>query len=260
MTPTDQKLYLTLPSVEDFAHKAIIKDKDGNLWTTSLMVAEAFEKRPDNVNMAIRRLKCSASFRLLNFKESSYTNQQGKDQPMFHISEKGLMRLVMGFTGEKAAEAQEKWVEAFDFMRKELAQRAAPVLGEAGIVSALETLSHRLAMVESERDYGRAQLMEQPAPLGVLPTLSRADDIHGLVRAYCMATGTAKGKFLELVYKDLLDYFNVDLSRRKARAGVKKSTLLFAIEIGYGDHLYALAHQRAMTQVFGPRREFGNAA
>ena len=42
------------------------------------------------------------SFGLLNFKESSYLNDQGKRQPMFEMTRAGFSVLAMGFTGKRA--------------------------------------------------------------------------------------------------------------------------------------------------------------
>jgi len=61
---------------------------NGVAVTTSLAVAEYFDKRHDNVLRDIRELEVSDSFRVLNFEESSYRNQQGKRQPMYYVTKK----------------------------------------------------------------------------------------------------------------------------------------------------------------------------
>ncbi len=93
-----------------------IFEKNDKFWTTSLNVAERFNKRHDDVLRAVRNLDCSDGFRLRHFAESSYQNEQKKDQPMYLISRGGFSRLCMGFTGKKAAEWKEKYIEAFDRM------------------------------------------------------------------------------------------------------------------------------------------------
>ena len=47
--------------------------------TDSRNVAAVFGKRHDNVLQAIRYLECSSEFRLLNFEELSYQNEQGRN-------------------------------------------------------------------------------------------------------------------------------------------------------------------------------------
>ena len=61
----------------------IFADTHDTARVDSLFVAQAFEKRHDNVLKDIRELDCSDTFRLLNFEESSYRNAQGKKQPAY---------------------------------------------------------------------------------------------------------------------------------------------------------------------------------
>ncbi len=91
--------------------------------TTSLQVAEKFEKDHDNVLRDIRNLECSEDFRLLNFEESSYTNKQGREMPMFTMTRDGFAFLALGFTGKAAAEWKEKYIAAFNAMEAELLNR-----------------------------------------------------------------------------------------------------------------------------------------
>lgn len=79
--------------------------ENGKAWTTSLFVAEDFEKAHKNVLRSIDDLDCSDKFRQLNFEPSSYINQQNKEQPMYKMTRDGFTFLAMGFTGETASEA-----------------------------------------------------------------------------------------------------------------------------------------------------------
>lgn len=77
---------------------------DGQITTTSNQIAEHFGKRHDVVLRAVRNLECSENFRLHNFAESSYTNEQGKKMPCYRITRDGFVFLAMGFTGKEAAQ------------------------------------------------------------------------------------------------------------------------------------------------------------
>ena len=90
--------------------------KNGKPICNSLMVAEKFEKRHDNVLRDIEKLECSSEFRLLNFEESSYTNSQNKTLPMIEMTRDGFAILCMGFTGKDAMEWKEKYIAAFNAM------------------------------------------------------------------------------------------------------------------------------------------------
>ena len=110
---------------------ALVTITDGIPTTTSLKVAEVFGKRHDNVIRGIEDLlsKCPKEFCALNFEESTYTNQQGKKQPMYLLTRDGLTLLVMGYTGKEAMKFKLAYIEAFNCMERQLAaQQAAPTL------------------------------------------------------------------------------------------------------------------------------------
>ena len=101
-------------------YQGIVSINGGEVWTDSLLIADKFSKRHDVVLRAARNLECSAEFRRHNFAESSYLNEQGKEQPMVRVSESGFMMLAMGFTGKAAMEWKERFIKAFKDMRAEL--------------------------------------------------------------------------------------------------------------------------------------------
>lgn len=98
------------------------------ITTTSMIVAEIFEKEHKNVLRAIENLECTEEFRELNFELSSYKTLQNKKLPMFFITKDGFMMLAMGFTGERAARFREAFIKAFNKMEKMLFEAKTPVL------------------------------------------------------------------------------------------------------------------------------------
>ena len=118
-----QALLLPDPVPSVFVH-------NGRPSTTSRTVAQYFNKRHDDVLRSIRTLLNATpqNFRLRNFSESSYTNEQGKIQPMYIIYRDGFMLLVMGYTGKKALAIKLAYIEAFNAMEEELARRSRPAL------------------------------------------------------------------------------------------------------------------------------------
>ena len=99
---------------------SIVAITRGEPTTTSLVLAEKFRKRHDNVLQAIANLDCSDDFRLLNFQESSYRNEQGKEQRCYNITRDGFSFLAMGFTGKDAAAWKEKFIAAFNWQASEI--------------------------------------------------------------------------------------------------------------------------------------------
>ena len=93
---------------------------DGKVSTTSLDIAEKFEKKHKDVLKTIRQLECSASFNGRNFAPVKYKDAKGEKRPMFHITRDGFAILVMGFTGKKAMQWKEKYIAAFNRMEEEL--------------------------------------------------------------------------------------------------------------------------------------------
>jgi Rha family phage regulatory protein len=96
---------------------------EGHVTTTSNQVAEHFNKAHNLVLRAIRNLECSEDFRLRNFAQSSYRNEQGKEQPCYRLTRDGFVFLAMGFTGKDAAQWKEAYITAFNKMERELLAR-----------------------------------------------------------------------------------------------------------------------------------------
>lgn len=95
--------------------------------TTSLRVAEYFEKEHKNVLRDIKETisKCSESFSALNFELAEYTDEQGKERPMYLLTRDGFMMVAMGYTGEKAMQLKEAYINAFNEMERKLTAGSA---------------------------------------------------------------------------------------------------------------------------------------
>lgn len=93
--------------------------------TNSKLVAEVFEKEHKNVMQSIRKLMegtaQNSAVRQM-FSESTYLNEQNKEQPMFVMNQDGFTLLAMGFNGKKAMEFKLKYIEAFNAMKRQIEQ------------------------------------------------------------------------------------------------------------------------------------------
>jgi Rha family phage regulatory protein len=96
---------------------------DGQVSTTSLAVAEHFEKPHKDILRAMRNLECSPDFTERNFALSEYVDSTGRRLPMYRISRDGFSFLVMGFTGKEAAAWKEAYINTFNMMERMLAER-----------------------------------------------------------------------------------------------------------------------------------------
>lgn len=95
--------------------------------TTSLILANAFEKEHKNVIRAIEtkigELKIEQSSKM--FSKGEYTNSQNKRQPMYYLNRDGFTFIAMGFTGRKADEFKLKYIDAFNRMEEQIKQQPA---------------------------------------------------------------------------------------------------------------------------------------
>jgi len=122
--------------------------KGGHPVTTSLKVAEVFNKRHRDVLRTVRELECSDEFRVRNFAHSSFVNTQGKEQPMFEVARDGLVFLVMGFTGPEASRRKEAYIHAFNQMEAALREEP-PVAAQRTIeIDEVEFLRMRVELAE----------------------------------------------------------------------------------------------------------------
>ena len=94
----------------------VFADRHDTARVNSLMVAQYFNKSHNHVLRDIQKLDCSDEFRLSNFGQSSYINEQGKRQPCVCMTRDGFMFLVMGYRGKKAAAIKEAYIKRFNDM------------------------------------------------------------------------------------------------------------------------------------------------
>ena len=109
------------PQYEPEALRQFVSLADGQIVTDSLKVAQVHGKRHDDVLRLIRRrIMESGEWGLRNFAESSYINEQSKQQPMFTMSKDGYQFLVGKMTGAKAVQHQIAFIEAFNTLARRL--------------------------------------------------------------------------------------------------------------------------------------------
>ena len=96
----------------------MITSVDGQLKTTSKIIADVFGKVHRNVMRDIELLDCSHEFSTLNFEQSEYSTARGKTYKCYNMTEEGFYFLCMGFTGKKAAKWKESFIETFKQMRE----------------------------------------------------------------------------------------------------------------------------------------------
>jgi Rha family phage regulatory protein len=102
----------------------VVQITNDQITTTSTDLAKCFHKRHDNLLRKIESLECSADFHALNFEEMIIDVEVGKgatrQDRAYRITRDGFVFLAMGFTGTKAAQFKEAYINAFNQMEKQL--------------------------------------------------------------------------------------------------------------------------------------------
>lgn len=92
----------------------VFQNSNGNDVTTSLLVAEVFGKEHSKVVRDIESLSCSASFNAANFGVITYIDSRNREQTAYEMTNDGFSFLVMGYTGAKAGEFKERFINEFN--------------------------------------------------------------------------------------------------------------------------------------------------
>lgn len=106
--------------------KDLVIMHDQQAVTTSLILAEAFDKKHKNVIQAIEaKINTAENSALLKnmFIEDSYTASNGKQNRMYYLNRDGFTFIAMGFTGHKADEFKLKYIDAFNQMEKQIKEK-----------------------------------------------------------------------------------------------------------------------------------------
>ncbi|WP_025148758.1 ORF6C domain-containing protein [Bacillus sp. H1a] len=104
---------------EKSVHSEFVFESNGEIVTDSLMIAEVFNKRHDNVMSDIRTQMdyTGIEFSLLNFKERTYENR-GRLYPKCDLTEEAFTLVVMSYNTKEAVQMKIKFIEEFKRMKQ----------------------------------------------------------------------------------------------------------------------------------------------
>ena len=111
----------------------ILKNKEA--VTTSLQVADSFEKKHKHVLEAIESIKRSVE-NSANVEDGSY----GRSRRVYFMNRDGFSLLAMGFTGSKAINFKLKFIEAFNEMEDVIRKNTVPQTIEDMMIYQLEEM------------------------------------------------------------------------------------------------------------------------
>lgn len=110
----------------------LVRLDNGQVLTSSLMVAEKFGKRHERVLDAIRRIvdEIEPVFREHNFVPTLVDvpgpNGAVRKSPAYSLTRDAFSLVVMGFTGKRALAWKVRYIEAFNAMEQALLQHVVP--------------------------------------------------------------------------------------------------------------------------------------
>lgn len=212
----------------------VFRGTNDQTMTSSLLVAKEFGKEHNKVMRDINNLACSQEFRAANFGESSYVSEQGKEFPMFTMTKDGFSFLVMGYTGKKAAQFKEAYINAFNKMESEIRSSIKPKSQLEILQMSINQLveqEHRLSSVErdvaetkkeiaemkQERIENGKLLLEAEVSGNKVPEISMRNKIRRLVNQYAAATNTSQRDIWHDIYQNLYYAYNISINSYKEK-------------------------------------------
>lgn len=159
----------------------VIQSPQGRDVTTSLIVAQVFGKEHAKVCRDIESLSCSESFNVANFGVIAYTDSRGREQKAYEMTKDGFSFLVMGYTGKKAGEFKEMFINEFN--RREMMLNSEEYI----LARSQEILQKRLLATEQKLQIAQSTIEAQEAEIQALaPKASYTDEVLQSTSTYTL--------------------------------------------------------------------------
>ena len=212
----------------------VFRGANDQAMTSSLLVAKEFGKAHAKVMRDIENLNCSDEFRLANFGDSYFKNEQGREFPMVTMTKDGFSFLVMGYTGKKAARFKEAYINAFNKMESEIRSSIKPksqleilqmsinqLVEQERRLSSVERdiaeTKKEIAEMKQERIENGKLLLEAEVSGNKVPEISMRNKIRRLVNQYAAATNTSQRDIWHDIYQNLYYAYNISINSYKEK-------------------------------------------
>lgn len=161
----------------------VIQSPTGRDVTTSLIVAEVFNKRNADVLRDIRNLHCSQDFKERNFAlmvEMRELPQGGAQKAEYYeMTKDGFSFLVMGYTGDKAGQFKEMFINEFN--KREMMLKSDDYI----LARSQEILNNRLRLAEQQLQAAQKQIELQDEQIKqAAPKVQYVDNVLQSVNTY----------------------------------------------------------------------------
>lgn len=119
--------------------------------TTSLKVAEVFEKNHRDVTRSIDGLKKDVRNFAQMFLEGNEPDSYGRNRRIYYMNRDGFTLLAMGFTGKKAMQFKLQYIEAFNAMEHRLTTEQDSYMIADPIERAKRWIEEQKALKETQK-------------------------------------------------------------------------------------------------------------
>ena len=190
--------------------------------TTSLIVAEMFGKEHNKVCRDIENLSCSTEFNAANFGVINYTDVRGRSQKAYEMTKDGFSFLVMGYTGEKAAQFKETFINEFN--KREMLLKSDDYI----LLRSQQILQRRIEVAESRVRQLEAENSEQKA---LMLQMKKGNDYLNTI---LQSKGTLATTQVAADYGMSAVKFNKRLNEMRIQRNVNGQWILYAEFMGKG--------------------------
>lgn len=99
-------------------NQPLVKIENGKPMTTSVAVADYFERKHKHVMDSIREILSAVpdTFAGPNFRPSEYIGKDGRTLPCYLLTRSGFAMTALGFTGKKALDFRRAYIDRFEEM------------------------------------------------------------------------------------------------------------------------------------------------
>ncbi|GAB6517413.1 ORF6C domain-containing protein [Bacillus cereus] len=212
----------------------LVFESNGEVVTDSLTIAQIFGKRHDNVisDIKLQMDYAGAEFSLLNFEESTYTNERGRMYPKYNLTEEAFTLVVFGYNTKEAVQTKIRFIQEFKRMKEYIKKQQQVPTDPMSILKltfeALEGQKQELQHIKSD-----VKDLRENAPLFAVECdeISNAVKRHGVAllggkQSNAYQHAGIRGQVYRDIYKQLYREFGVT-----SHKAIKRGHLALATKI-----------------------------
>lgn len=198
--------------------------------TTSLIVAQVFGKEHSKVCRDIESLSCSASFNAANFGVIKYFDTRNREQTAYEMTKDGFSFLVMGYTGERAGQFKENFINEFN--KREMMLRSDDYI----LMRSQQILNRRIELAEQKVRQLEAENGEQRV---IIAQMQKGNDYLNTI---LQSTGTVTTTQIAQDYGLSAMAFNKKLNDMRIQHKVNGQWILYS-----GHQAKGYVHSKTIT-------------